>query len=79
MKIERSKHFWSHSTEYEHLIADFKQVARQLQVEHGVFIDVCSEYCEDGVIVTRVYFKVMDHEFETGRELRKALENKAFV
>lgn len=29
--------------------------------------------------VNRLYYRIGDHEFETIRELRKALENKAFM
>ena len=51
--------------------------ASDMSMEYGVFIEVGWEL--DGEDMTRIYFKVIDHKFDSLQDLRKALEHKAFL
>ena len=66
------------------------QVAHQISMEYGVMVQVKVEYNNppdlslpdpwgDNLKPTRIYFKVDMHEFEGLKDLKKALDNKAFM
>lgn len=59
--------------------ANWTNAADKMGMEYGIFISVG---CERSVVtknITRVYFKVEDHEFDSLRELRKVLRMKVFL
>lgn len=72
----------------------WKKSAQQLSLETGIYIQVSAEYGETPATIylapghiipstdfhlERIYFKIMDHEFESLNDLKKALNNKAFL
>ena len=64
------------------IVHAFDDAADKYSPEYGVFILVRGEYLNDEKDIskmTRIYFMVMEHEFESIRDLRKALRLKAFA
>jgi hypothetical protein len=51
--------------------------ADQASLEFGIFVEAL-ELIENGFL-TRIYFKIDDHEFDSQNDLMKALNNKAFL
>jgi len=77
MKIPKKGNVYLHSNISKRLFSDWRAAAATLELEFGVWIEVDTEY--DINYMTRIYFRVMDHEFESVRDLKKALENKALL
>jgi hypothetical protein len=55
----------------------WREIAARIGSETGVFINVKYELDEQYII--RIYYSVMEHEFESETELRRALALKAFL
>ena len=57
--------------------------AEALSLETGIFVTVQAEYRGEGAEnfqkASRLYFKLDDHEFDSMHDLKKAIENKAFL
>lgn len=76
---------WFHNTSGSHLYSAWKKTAHEIGMASGIYVSVICELHPfdaadpDGSYIKRLYFKVMDHEFEGSDELKKALENKAFL
>lgn len=74
------------SVEYNELAPYFVHwynAAQTLSLQHGIFIEVLMDCTPNSSVlstkVTRIYFKAMGHEFESLRDLKKGLRNKAFA
>lgn len=78
MKIPKSEHVYHNSNTAKRLFNDWRAAAAQIEMEYGVWVAVKTEE-DTNTIVTRIYFLAMEHEFESLRDLKKALENKAFM
>lgn len=65
------------------LITEFENVAIRIGVETGMLVTVERYYHDIGGItsrcISRITFKVMDHEFDSLKDLTTALNNKAFL
>lgn len=55
----------------------WQSAARQISLEHGIFIEAIYIREYDGL--GRIYFKVGDKEFDSLNTLKRALANKAFL
>lgn len=77
MKIPKEQHVYYNNNVARRLLQDWGDAARQIELEYGVWIEVKTE--DDNNVLSRIYFKVMEHEFENLRDLKKALEMKAFI
>ena len=55
------------------------ELALQLSAEYGIFISTISKWSNEKFGLSEIVFKVGEHEFGSVKELRKALENKAFL
>lgn len=57
----------------------WESTARQISMTYGVFVTVKNERNGWGEPITRIYFTVDDHEFESLLTLKRALRMKAFL
>lgn len=69
----------------------WRAAAQKLSLETGIYIQVIGDYDQRTYTydlsgntsinfwLTRIYFKVEEHEFENLHDLRKGLKNKAFL
>jgi hypothetical protein len=59
----------------------WRHEAQQLSMETGIFIQVVIKYRSSSVVVyvDEIVFKIMDHEFNSLHDLKKAIVNKAFL
>lgn len=67
-------------------IAGVYYLAAKISMESSVFVNIGIEWAEplsrnvsNGPQMTRIYFIVDGHEFETVSDLKKAITNKAFL
>jgi hypothetical protein len=51
--------------------------ADNLSMETGIFVEV--KYESSVGCMTRIYFVIGDHQFDSLNEVKRALENKAFL
>ena len=68
--------------ESDRIEKEWSEASRQIGLEHGVFVEVKKEYRGGTVfddVLSRIYFKVGEHEFESLRELKRACRLKAFL
>ena len=78
MKIPSKSHIYHNSNIAKRLFIDWRNAAAQMELEYGIWIEVETE--EDAqTALSRIYFKVMEHEFDNLKDLKKALELKAFI
>jgi len=68
-----------------------RNMAEELTLEYGIYITVeittkpadpnkfGKKIAEFGPIVSEIQFKIMDHRFKNLHDLKKALDNKAFL
>lgn len=75
MKITKDANISTSDSQATHLLWD--KTAREISLETGIYIEVVAEY--ENITLTEIKFKVMDHEFGSLKELKKALDNKAFL
>ena len=78
MKIPETAPGWRR----EQIVADFRVASRKYTAEYGIYIATLVIFRGSKKIdseAERVYFSVMEHEFEGIRDLRKALRLKAFI
>jgi len=59
-------------------------IAAQISMETGIFVSVTIKNRSDihgnpSNIIHSIVFAIMDHEFDSGKQLKKALDNKAFL
>jgi hypothetical protein len=54
------------------------KAADDLSMEHGIFIQA-NWSVTNGLCLDKIWFEVMGHKFESLMDLRKALNNKAFL
>jgi hypothetical protein len=63
--------------------SEWERAAIQIAMETGVLVEVGVEYeTRPGYMwnyLVRIFFTLNGHEFETLQELRRAIENKAFL
>ncbi len=78
MKIPPEQCVYANSNFAKRLLQDWRSAASQIELEYGVWVEVQIEE-NSSTSLTRIYFIAMDHEFESVRDLRKALDNKAFM
>jgi hypothetical protein len=60
----------------------WREAASKMSLEYGVYVDFKWEYSgdlTDPKTEERIYFEVASHQFESLRDLRKALRNKIFL
>jgi hypothetical protein len=64
----------------------FHNAALEMTVEYGVYVKVVakwdgnvSDHQKEFVPINEIVFEVMGHQFDSLRDLRKALENKTFL
>lgn len=56
------------------------EAAQQISMDTGIYIGVgCDYHDASGMGITRVYFEVNGHQFESLNDLKKAIANKAFL
>jgi hypothetical protein len=83
MKISKEAHILHTSvpTNKGALLAKvWEDAAIQVGLDTGVHVLVKIDYwAGSGGDIQRIYFQVMDHEFESEKELRRALALKAFL
>ena len=77
MKIPRTGQVYINSNIGKRIFNDWRAAAATLELEYGVWIEVDTEY--DANYMIRIYFRVMDHEFESVQDLKKGLENKVLL
>jgi hypothetical protein len=76
MKIPRAMRF---DREFgQKLKSVWTNAADQISLEYGIFVEVCYSLA-DNLVPDHIWFVVMDHKFESLMDLRKALNNKAFL
>lgn len=67
------------------LLDAYKEAALQMTVECGIHVNVKCEMDTSNWVypignpITHIYFEVDGHEFESLKELRTAINNKAFL
>ena len=62
------------------LLSAWKHAAIKAGLETGIFVDVEFEYFEMNYpYIERIFFKIIDLEFEDETSLRRALKLKAFL
>lgn len=54
-------------------------LADQISAEYGIYVSVITKWDATKFGLSEIVFKVGEHEFCSAKELRKALENKAFL
>lgn len=82
MKISKESHILHASvgTKGAILAKAWEDAAIQVGLDTGVHVLAKIDYWEDsGGDIQRIYFQVMDHEFESETEVRRALALKAFL
>jgi len=52
--------------------------ADQMSLEYGIFVELRYKVA-DNLVPEHIWFEVMGHQFESLADLRKALNNKAFL
>lgn len=56
------------------------ELALQISAEYGVYVTTVTKWDASSKFgFSEIVFRVGDHEFGSAKELRKALENKAFL
>jgi hypothetical protein len=68
----------SYGDHAKQLISAWREVAIQLGLKTGIYIDTKIDVTP-GHYIKRIYFVVDDHEFENATDLRRAIHNKAFI
>ena len=62
------------------LITAWSKAAIKAGLETGIFVDVEFEYFQNNYpYIKRIYFKVLDKEFDDETTLKRALKMKAFL
>lgn len=66
---------------YEEIRQLWQKTANEMALEYGIFIQVVTYYDNNSHFpnFNNITFEVMDHEFENLHDLRKAVQNKAFL
>lgn len=77
MKISSKEHVLFTSDASRKIQADWNAAAAQVSIEYGIMVE--TYYESEGMLLTRIFFQVMGHQFDSLRDLKKALENKAFI
>lgn len=78
MKIPSHVHIYDSNP----VVTGWKNAAERASIEGGIFVEVVVKYRGVGFPsshVDEILFKIMDHEFGSLRELKKAIGNKAFL
>lgn len=57
----------------------WKAKAEEISMEYGVYVEVIYTNRGSSNHLEAIQFKILDHVFEGVKDLRKALENKAFL
>jgi len=65
--------------EAKRIVELWKETARQISMEHGVYVEAKFECTTVWPIPSRIYFKLGTYEFESLSDLKRALNNKAFL
>ena len=68
--------------ESDRIETEWMTSARQVGLEYGIFVEVKKDWRGINTydtVLSRIYFKVGEHEFEGLRELKRALRLKAFL
>lgn len=59
---------------------NWRDKAQEMSMEYGIFVElVYINRNNQTAELESIHFKVMDHTFEGLKDLRKALDNKAFL
>ena len=70
------------SVDYETIEQDWLKAAYQLSLESGIFIEVIVKHDRSNLgnlYLQEIVFKVMEHEFNGLSDLKRAIDNKAFL
>jgi hypothetical protein len=85
MKIPISRNHDPTTDEYSEIHQLWKQMARQISVEYGIYVEVGltnePHRYPNGttyLVPVRIFFKALDKEFESLRVLKKHLDNPVF-
>lgn len=64
------------------VVISWNNAAALVSMESGIFVDVIIKRRNSNMLngpIDEILFRVMDHEFSGLRDLKKALDNKAFL
>ncbi len=75
MKVPKGLWIGSNSKYYE----KWNEEGIRLSVEYGVFVETEINNLNDPTIHQEIYYKVGDHRFDSLKDLKKALRNRAFL
>lgn len=79
MKIPEHARILDHDTK----ITIWYDTAAHISMEYGIFVEVIVSYRQNSSVkfdhIDKIVFKVMDHEFESLKDLKKSLDLKAFL
>lgn len=81
MKILEEDYVTTDGPRGKQLIFTWEQAAIDIGLESGIYVSVQQEYYDGhlDLLIKRIYFKLMEYEFENLRDLKKAVTNKAFL
>ena len=77
MKIPLTAQAYRGSDLVNRLTTDWKAAACKIELDYGIWIDVRATW--DNNFMSRIYFLVAEHEFDSLQALRRALRNKVFL
>ena len=79
MKIDDKIMNYISSSELENIRIQWKNTAIDMSIEYGIFISVQLERSHYTARYNHFIFSAMGHTFESLKDLRAALDNKAFL